>query len=108
MLAVKSIVGNIICAYISSILLTTCILIIIFNIKVNSGDNSTVLPETGNRTDVTGNGTDVTGNQHEVDEQGEFFVSVSRTSCQALGYVLYCSGLFMFTWMSVLCFDLLR
>jgi len=83
--------GNIICAYISSILLTTCILIIIFNIKVNAGDNSVDSPETGNGTDLTGNENDETADEH-----GEFYVSVSRTSCQALGYVLYCSG-FNFT-----------
>ena len=41
-------------------------------------------------------------------EETEFFLIVSESSCMALGYLLYYSSLLMFTWMSVLCFDLLR
>ena len=73
--------GNIICAYIVSTMLTTVFLIVMYSIRLKS----------------------------EVDAiETEFFVVVSEKTCQALGYLLYCSGLLMFTWMSVLCFDLLR
>ena len=71
--------GNIICAYIISTLLTTIFLIVIYNVSSDGDDSGT-----------------------------EFFVVVSQTTCKAMGYLLYCSGLLMFTWMSVLCFDLLR
>jgi len=73
--------GNIVCAYIVSTMLTTVFLIVMYSIRLKS----------------------------EVDAiETEFFVVVSERTCQALGYLLYCSGLLMFTWMSVLCFDLLR
>jgi hypothetical protein len=71
--------GNIICAYIISTLLTTICLIVIYNVSSDGDENGT-----------------------------EFFIVVSETGCQTMGYLLYCSGLLMFTWMSVLCFDLLR
>ena len=73
--------GKIMCAYISSTGLTTVFLMVIYNIKMETG------PET---------------------IETEFFIVVSERTCQALGYLLYCSGLLMFTWMSVLCFDLFR
>ena len=71
--------GSIICVYILSIIFTTVILIVIYNSKLKV-------------------------NPDEVDV--EFFVSVSEITCQNLGYCLYFSGILMFCWMSVLCFDL--
>jgi hypothetical protein len=37
-----------------------------------------------------------------------FFIifQISNTGCYFLGYCLYCVGISMFCWMSVLCFDL--
>ena len=75
--------GNIICAYITSTILTTGFLILLFSVRLHS--------ELG-----------------VVETEFEFFFVVSQLTCQALGYLLYCSGLLMFSWMSVLCFDLLR
>ncbi len=43
---------------------------------------------------------------HEVDIDNEFFVLVSKPVCQLIGYALYCAGISMFYWMSVLCLDL--
>ena len=73
--------GNIVCAYIISTILTTVFLIVIYNIKLPS--------------------------EVEIIDT-EFFFIVSEQTCQTFGYLLYCSGLLMFSWMSVLCFDLLR
>ena len=44
----------------------------------------------------------------DTDADDEFFFTVPETFCQGIGYLLYCSALLMFTWMSVLCFDLMR
>jgi len=71
--------GSIICIYILSIIFTTVILIVIYNSKLKV-------------------------NPDEVDV--EFFVSVSEITCRNLGYGFYFSGILMFCWMSVLCFDL--
>ena len=76
--------GNIICLYIISTLLTTVFLTVNYNIRVSSGD------------------------LEQLDNDSEFFFNVTEPVCQAMGYLLYCSGLLMFTWMSVLCFDLMR
>ena len=71
--------GIIICAYILAIILTTSILIVIYNVKVADFD------------------------EHN---SGEFFFTISDTMCKLIGYSLYFSGILMFCWMSVLCFDL--
>ena len=74
--------GNIICAYILSIILTTSVLIIIYNVKLQT--------------------------YREIDDDvtHEFNILISKGTCQFLGYLLYFSGILMFCWMSVLCFDL--
>jgi hypothetical protein len=45
---------------------------------------------------------------HNGDNDNEFFFIVSHVTCQIMGYLIYFFGLLMFTWMSVLCFDLMR
>ena len=81
--------GNIICAYIISTIVVTILLMVNYNIRVTSEESDT--------------------NEHEEqDADDEFFFTVPETFCQGIGYLLYCSALLMFTWMSVLCFDLMR
>ena len=75
--------GNIMCAYLTSMVLTTIVLVTIYNIRINS-------------------------EYVENDTETEFSIVVSHTTCKALGYLLYYSGLLMCSWMSLLCFDLLR
>ena len=66
-------------ANVSSIALTTLLLVVLYNVKGDTEDDI---------------------------ETDEFFVTVSPTLCRALGYSLYCVGISMFCWMSVMCFDL--
>lgn len=73
--------GSIICAYILSIILTTVLLVVIYNVKRDYF-------------------------VHEADSKDEFFIIISDTTCKFLGYFLYFSGILMFCWMSLLCFDL--
>ena len=72
--------GRLISTNIFLILVTTLILIINFNIKIDP--------------------------RHPIQIDNEFFVHVSKPVCQLIGYVLYCAGISMFYWMSVLCLDL--
>jgi hypothetical protein len=74
--------GRIIRAYILSILLTTILLIVIYNVRLGSTEDNA---------------------DHNGDE---FFVNISATICQTIGYSLYFAVILMFCWMSVLCFDL--
>ncbi len=73
--------GNIVCAYLTSMALTTILLVTIYNIRLQS---------------------------EHVEAETEFSIVVSHTTCKTLGYLLYHSGLLMCSWMSLLCFDLLR
>ena len=74
--------GNIVCSYIFSMALTTIFLIANYNVKVIS---------------------------ESLDEpESEFLFTISVSACKLLGYLLYCSGLLMCLWMSVLCYDLMR
>ena len=82
--------GNIICAYIISTIVVTILLMVNYNIRVTSEESDTNEHE-----------------EHDADDD-EFFFTVPETFCQGIGYLLYCSALLMFTWMSVLCFDLMR
>ncbi len=66
-------------ANVSSISLTTFFLVVLYNVKNDNEDNI---------------------------ETDEFFIMISMTICKALGYSLYCVGISMFCWMSVMCFDL--
>jgi hypothetical protein len=36
----------------------------------------------------------------------DFYLLINKQTCNALGYSLYCVGISMFCWMSVMCFDL--
>ena len=78
--------GRIVIANVSSISLTTFFLVVLYNVKG------------GQELDITNESSDI--------QNDEFFVSISHTTCQALGYSLYCVGISMFCWMSVMCFDL--
>ncbi len=71
----------IICTYIFSIFFTTLVIVILYNVKVDFKPEDPV-------------------------EGSEFFVSISESTCQHLGFCLYFSGILMFCWMSILCFDL--
>jgi hypothetical protein len=74
--------GRIIRAYLLSILLTTALLIVIYNVQLKS-------------------------NEESIDQQKEeFFIGISETVCKMMGYSLYFAVILMFCWMSVLSFDL--
>ena len=73
--------GRIIRAYLLSILLTTVLLIVIYNVKLES--------------------TEAVSHPAE-----EFFFGISENVCKLIGYSLYFAVILMFCWMSVLCFDL--
>ena len=77
--------GRIVIANVSSISLTTFFLVVLYNVK--SGSELDIAPE------------------NDIPNE-EFFVEISHSTCQALGYSLYCVGISMFCWMSVMCFDL--
>ncbi len=59
--------GNIICAYITSTILTTGFLLLLFNVRLHS-------------------------DLGVIETEFEFFFVVSQLTCQALGYLQYCSG----------------
>ncbi len=73
--------GHIVCCYIFSMLITTTLLIAIYNVKLEV-------------------------QTEEPNPEQEFFFSISLTGCRTIGYLLYFSVMLMFTWMSILCFDL--
>ena len=75
--------GIIICAYILSIVLTTSLLIVIYNVRLQ-----------------------VYKLADDSDNQEEFFLEISLNTCRLIGYSFYFAGILMFCWMSVLCFDL--
>jgi hypothetical protein len=74
--------GRIVCVYILSIVLKTSLLIVIYNVKLDLSE------------------------EEETESREEFFILISETVCLTIGYSLYFSGILMFCWMSVLCFDL--
>ena len=78
--AFKNIHGRIVSLNLCFVFLTTSLLIVLFNVE----------PDTIRRSI----------------NPGEFFLRLSSTACGIVGYSLYFSGLSMFVWMALLCFDL--
>jgi uncharacterized membrane protein len=76
--------GKIVMSNVTSILITTLLLILIYNVqKANEVDEV---------------------NNYNTEE--EFFIIVPSSVCAGLGYALYYAGISMFCWMSVMCIDL--
>jgi hypothetical protein len=69
------------------VFLTTLLLMVNFNVNVSS-DN------------------DDDNNEKETDDDPEFFIMIPQEVCLTIGYSLYFTGLSMFCWMALLCFDL--
>ena len=80
----KNLPGKIVLSNVTSILLTTKLLIIIYNVqkKQDHFEGQETLAE------------------------GEFLILVPSYLCLGLGYALYYTGISMFCWMSVMCIDL--
>ena len=76
--------GIIICAYIMSIILTTSLLIVIYNVRIQ----------------------ELKVEEEEGELREEYFLAISGSTCRLIGYSFYFAGILMFCWMSVLCFDL--
>jgi hypothetical protein len=76
--------GKIISANIFFVFLTTALLLVGYNVEVVTNDTY----DHGNVTSK------------------EFFIPIPRGVCLTIGYSLYFTGLSMFCWMSLLCFDL--
>jgi hypothetical protein len=77
----KNLSGRLFSANLFCILATTFLLTVSYNVKVDS---------------IYRSGSD------------EFFFSIPQVFCKGLGYTLYFSGVSMFVWTSLLCFDLTR
>lgn len=73
----KNLHGKIVLSNVASILFTTILLVLIYNVQ-----------------------------QENENVTEEFLVFVSPTLCLGLGYALYYTGISMFCWMSVMCIDL--
>lgn len=74
----KNFQGSILSVYIVTIMLTTTLLLIVYNVRVK-------LPE---------------------QPADGILIQVSEVSCKCIGYALYFASMCMFCWMSVLCYDL--
>jgi hypothetical protein len=66
--------------------MTTFLLIIGYNVLIAKDDN-----------DV-----------NEINNMKEFFIPVWNNTCLAMGYSLYFFAMSMFSWMTLLCWDLLK
>ena len=80
----KNLPGKIVLSNVTSILLTTKLLIIIYNVQKH----------------------DPHFEGQETFAEGEFLILVPSYLCLGLGYALYYTGISMFCWMSVMCIDL--
>ena len=77
----KNLHGKIVICNVTSILITTTLLILIYNVHRQSEGGFSV-------------------------NTSEFLIFVPPLACSGLGYALYIAGLSMFCWMSVMCIDL--
>ena len=85
----KNLHGKIVLSNVTSILFTTMLLVVIYNVRKNTPEK-----EEAKRND-------------SVEEtEGEFLITVPAAVCLGLGYLLYYTGISMFCWMSVMCIDL--
>ena len=87
--SLKNLHGKIVLSNVSSILLTTKLLLIIYNVQKQDNFEESLQ----NR-------------QEELEKEGEFLILVPSYLCLGLGYALYYTGISMFCWMSVMCIDL--
>ena len=77
----KNLHGKIVMCNVTSVLITTILLVLIYNVHKKPEDSLT-------------------------EDSSEFLIFVPPYVCSGLGYSLYIAGLSMFCWMSVMCIDL--
>ena len=82
--SLKNLHGKIVLSNVTSILLTTKLLLIIYNVKKQDNFEESLQKR----------------------EEEEFLILVPSCVCVGLGYALYYTGISMFCWMSVMCIDL--
>ena len=86
--SLRNLHGKIVVSNIIAILLTTILLLILFNVRAKSED------------------ADLNKKENNNNSSSEFIIDLSPIPCKTVGYLTYYSGITMFTWMSVLCYDL--